>query len=175
MTMKAHRAIVMMAMFLVCAVSTARGEESGDRPKVKIERGEFVLPEPIQFAAGSDAIAAASHPMLDEVKEILNKRKDFTTVRIEGHTDNTGDAGENLELSKKRALAVAKYLVSAGVDGKRLLAVGFGDSKPVASNDTPEGQAQNRRITIVVAALRGRAIGGMPVDGGGVVAEEPGK
>ena len=97
----------------------------------------------------------------------------ISTLRIEGHTDDRGDAGANQALSEKRALAVAKALVAKGVDCKRLLPVGFGANKPIRPNDTPEGRAQNRRMDFVNAALRGRAIGGMPVDGGGVVAGDP--
>ena len=75
-------------------------------------------------------------------------------------------------LSEKRALAVCATLVKLGVDCKRLIAVGFGSSKPVADNVTAEGKATNRRLIFVNAALRNHAIGGMPVDGGGKVAGE---
>lgn len=69
---------------------------------------------------------------------------------IEGHTDNTGSAEINQSLSEKRAEAVKAYLVSTfGIDASRLEAKGFGASKPVASNDTPEGRQQNRRVELV--------------------------
>ena len=68
---------------------------------------------------------------------------------------------------------MARKLVSLGVDCKRLVPVGFGGTKPVAENTTPDGKAQNRRITFVAAALRGVLIGGMPADGGGKVAGDP--
>jgi OOP family OmpA-OmpF porin len=68
---------------------------------------------------------------------------------------------------------VARRLVADGSACKRLLPVGFGGTKPVASNATPDGKAQNRRTDFVNAELRGRAIGGLPVDGGGRVAGDP--
>jgi len=71
-------------------------------------------------------------------------------LTIEGHTDNTGSAAANQTLSEQRAAAVKQYLVAHyGVDAARLDAKGFGASKPVASNDTPEGRQQNRRVELV--------------------------
>jgi OOP family OmpA-OmpF porin len=63
--------------------------------------------------------------------------------------------------------------VALGVDCKRLLPVGFGSGKPLSDNPTPEGKAQNRRVTFINAALEGKPIGGMPVDGGGTAAGNP--
>ncbi len=100
----------------------------------------------------------------------LVARPDITLMRIEGHTDGDGNASDSQALSEKRAMAVTRWLVGAGVDCHRLIAVGFGGSKPVAANDTPENKAANRRIAFIPAALHGRAIGGMPVDAGGQVA-----
>ncbi len=68
---------------------------------------------------------------------------------------------------------MAKALVAKGVDCKRLLPVGFGETKPRAENKTPEGKAQNRRTTFVNAALRGKAIGGAPLEGFGKIAGDP--
>ena len=64
-------------------------------------------------------------------------------------------------------------MVAVGIKCDRLIPVGFGSAKPIVPNDTPDHKAQNRRIAFVNAALRGRAIGGMPVDGGGKVAGDP--
>jgi OOP family OmpA-OmpF porin len=94
-------------------------------------------------------------------------------MRIEVHTDNTGGSAFNQSLSEKRALEVAKALVAKGVDCKRLVPVGFGETKPRGDNSTPEGKALNRRTMFVNAGLRGRPIGGMPVEGGGKLAGDP--
>jgi outer membrane protein OmpA-like peptidoglycan-associated protein len=69
---------------------------------------------------------------------------------IEGHTDSTGDAAHNMDLSKRRAEAVKSVLVSQfGIDGARLTTTGLGATKPVASNDTPQGRAENRRVEFI--------------------------
>ena len=105
-----------------------------------------------------------------QVKDFLIQKDYITTLRVEGHSDNSGAEATNQALTEKRAFAICKWLIENGIDCKRLIAVGFGSTKPIASNDTPADKAQNRRIEFVPAAMRGKAIGGMPLDGGGVVA-----
>lgn len=105
---------------------------------------------------------------LDYVKGYLADKSYVSTLRIEVHTDTDGDAKKSQALTQQRALAIAKALVAKGVDCKRLVPVGFGGTKPIAAN-----KAQNRRTSYVIAGLRGKAIGGMPLDGGGVVAGDP--
>jgi len=107
------------------------------------------------------------------VKGYLDDKSTVTTLRIEVHADQTGRPDAIQTLTETRAMAVAKALVAKGVDCRRLIPVGFGATKPLADNATPEGRAQNRRTSFVNAALRGRPIGGMPIDGGGVVAGDP--
>jgi OOP family OmpA-OmpF porin len=131
------------------------------------------IPEPLTFAVGSDRLTAESDGALKHLAEYLAKKPQVTHFRIEGHTDSVGAKGSNQKLSEARALAVATWLVASGVDCKRLVPVGFGDSKPVADNATPEGRSQNRRTMFINAAVDGRALGGRPVDGGGVVAGDP--
>ena len=70
-------------------------------------------------------------------------------IRVSGHTDNVGNPRRNQALSEARARAVREYLVSHGIDGSRVEAVGFGDQRPVASNDTEEGRQENRRIEAI--------------------------
>jgi outer membrane protein OmpA-like peptidoglycan-associated protein len=70
-------------------------------------------------------------------------------IRVEGNTDNVGDAEWNRKLSKRRAQAIVDYLVSRGIDPSRLVAKGNGSARPVASNKTPEGRAKNRRTDIL--------------------------
>lgn len=72
-------------------------------------------------------------------------------VRVEGHTDNTGSEHYNLALSQKRAEAVVDYLVGQDINKDHIVAIGMGEAHPVASNDTVEGRAQNRRVDFVVS------------------------
>lgn len=104
----------------------------------------FVL-DGVQFDTGKATIRAESFPRLDSVVEYLTHKK---SVRIEvsGHTDNVGNPKSNQELSERRAQAVRAYLVSKGIDGSRIQAVGYGDKRPIAPNDTEEGRQRNRRI-----------------------------
>jgi OOP family OmpA-OmpF porin len=139
----------------------------------KLDGHQLVLPAPITFRTGTAELdEAASRDSLVLIKAYLTVKSYISKLRVEGHTDNGGESAANQKLSEKRALAVCQWLKAQGVDCKRLLAVGFGNTKPVAASSSPEGRAQNRRITVVNAELRGRAIGGLPVDGGGKVAGE---
>jgi OOP family OmpA-OmpF porin len=132
--------------------------------------GALKLPGAVVFRTGSDELDPVSEPVLEVVLDYLAAKPEITLLRIEGHTDSDGSAPSNQVLSEKRALAVARWLTSAGVDCRRLIAVGFGQTKPVAPNDTPENKAQNRRVAFVNAALNGNMIGGASADGGGHVA-----
>jgi OmpA-OmpF porin, OOP family len=138
----------------------------------KIENNEVKLEKTIVFKTGTDKLEPGSKDALVAIQQLLTDKTYISTLRVECHSDNTGIEKHNQILTEKRALAVCRELIKMGVDCKRLLAVGFGSSKPVADNTTTEGKAQNRRTTFIIAALRGRAIGGMPLDGGGKVAGE---
>jgi outer membrane protein OmpA-like peptidoglycan-associated protein len=102
----------------------------------------------ILFATGSDVLEAASTPTLAAIGAMMAAHPELR-LTIEGHTDNAGDAAANQALSERRAQAVRAYLVSHGVDAARLTAVGAGATRPAASNDTPEGRQQNRRVELV--------------------------
>lgn len=103
----------------------------------------------ITFEQGSPNLTEDSKPELDRIVEFLNKNKRIS-IKIKGHTDGTGEKATKQKLSELRANAVLKYLVSKGIDTRRLTSQGYGMSKPIASDDTLEGQSQNRRVEIEV-------------------------
>jgi outer membrane protein OmpA-like peptidoglycan-associated protein len=103
----------------------------------------------ILFATNSDAIRPESAPTLQAIGDMLQQHADLKLV-IEGHTDNVGAAAANQSLSERRAAAVRQALIAAyHIDAARLTSKGYGATKPVASNDTPEGRQQNRRVELV--------------------------
>jgi len=103
------------------------------------------------FVFDSDSIRQESMAELKQLKEFLETNR-FVEIRVEGHTDSSGDEEYNMKLSKKRAEAVKKYLTENGIDEDRLSTRGFGESKPIADNDTEEGRARNRRTEIQITA-----------------------
>lgn len=139
----------------------------------EIKNNELTVPHSIFYEAGKATLQPSSDAALVYVKGYLAAKSYISKMRIEVHTDSTGNDEFNQKLSEERALAVAKSLVAKGVDCKRLLPVGFGENKPVADNRTTGGRVKNRRTQFFNAALRGKAIGGMPTDGGGKVAGDP--
>ncbi|MCX4242234.1 OmpA family protein [Paraliomyxa miuraensis] len=105
----------------------------------------------IEFDFGKDTIRPESKPVLDDA---IAKLKKFPGVRVTivGHTDNVGTPESNLELSKRRAESVKRYLVEGGVDGSRIETDGKGDTEPVDTNENEEGRAKNRRIVFDIIA-----------------------
>ncbi len=106
-------------------------------------RKAFVLD--VKFATGKATLTPDSYERLDSVVEYMVHKKE-ARIEISGHTDTTGKKAANKKLSQQRADAVRDYLVSKGVDADRVKAVGYGDEKPIAPNDTAEGRLKNRRI-----------------------------
>ncbi len=87
---------------------------------------------------------------LDHAAQVMNDNPGIK-VNVEGHTDSVGSDAYNQGLSERRTAAVVNYLVGKGIDSSRLMAAGYGESRPVASNDTDDGRAQNRRVDLIVA------------------------
>lgn len=104
---------------------------------------------PFVFQPGKDEIDPSSQPLVDRVAAMLKKHSDLF-LRIEGHTDNSGDPDANLRLSAQRAIAIQSALVDDGIAKKRLDPVGVGGLQPLASNATAEGREKNRRIELVI-------------------------
>ena len=160
------RCLVALLLLLLSTAAVARAAEEDGEKKVTLSGHELVLPEPLKFEAGTDKLAAGSDAALRLLAEYLKAKKVITLVRVEGHTAG-GRAGAQA-LSERRALNVARRLAEVGVDCKRLVAVGFGDTKPLEAG----GAEANERVNFFNAALAGRLIGGMPADGGGKSAGE---
>jgi len=114
------------------------------RYKREIPEKPFILAG-VNFDTAKATIRPESFPRLDTVVEFMAHKK-TARVEISGHTDNVGNAKSNKTLSEQRAQACRNYIVSKGIDKKRLDAVGFGDEHPIAPNDTDEGRQKNRRI-----------------------------
>ena len=110
------------------------------------------MPSNVTFATDQDALSPQFFPVLDSVAIILNKYPQ-TLLDIDGHTDNTGATDYNQALSERRAVAVGRYLNSRQVDSRRLLIVGFGETRPIAPNNTEAGRAANRRVEIRISPL----------------------
>lgn len=117
--------------------------------KVTSEKIEISTKIPFEF--GKARLLKAAEFVLDDVVDVLLQHPELGVIRVEGHTDNTGEEAANMSLSDQRAAAVVEYLVAKGVPAARLDARGYGFSKPIAPNDTEEGRAKNRRVEFVIA------------------------
>jgi outer membrane protein OmpA-like peptidoglycan-associated protein len=104
----------------------------------------------VQFETGKATLTSDSYARLDSIVEYMAHKKS-AHIEISGHTDNVGNKKDNKRLSQQRADAVRDYLVSKGIEASRIRPVGYGDERPIAPNDTPEGRQQNRRIEAVEA------------------------
>ncbi|MDT7525721.1 MULTISPECIES: OmpA family protein [Idiomarinaceae] len=105
------------------------------------------LPSAITFATDSTVVSEGFYPVLNDVAKVLNKYNK-TTMIVEGHTDSTGAAEYNQTLSVNRANAVRNHLVGQAVDSRRVTTVGYGETMPVADNNTQSGRQLNRRVEL---------------------------
>jgi outer membrane protein OmpA-like peptidoglycan-associated protein len=110
------------------------------------------MPGNITFQTNSSDINANFYNVLNSVVLVV-KEYNKTLIDVAGHTDSTGSDAINQPLSERRAASVGNYLTSQGIDARRVVTQGFGKSRPIASNDTPEGRSQNRRVEIQLAPL----------------------
>jgi OOP family OmpA-OmpF porin len=139
------------------------------KPVVKKDRLE--IPGQIVFESGKAVLKPESEAGINQLKQYLDETPRVTKLRIEGHTDNVGSPEANETLSGQRALAIKAALIAKGIAKERLLAVGFGQSKPIADNATDEGKAKNRRTEFRIAELGGKKYLGLDPAGGGKVFE----
>jgi OOP family OmpA-OmpF porin len=140
----------------------------------KLQGSNIVIPGNIVFDTGKATLKegperAASEEVLKQLILFMQENPQFTKIRIEGHTDNTGEAEANLALSGGRALTIKRFLVDNGVSKDKLIAVGFGQTKPIANNAAEEGRAQNRRTEFKIAERNGKKYLGRDPTGGGKV------
>lgn len=126
--------------------------DSNFNPQAKISKDgkKILVSHRIVFEAANAKLTEPSKVILKTVAEFLESNPKITKVLIAGHTDASGNATKNTQLSKERADAVKSYLISEGVQASRLQSKGFGSSKPIASNDTDEGKAKNRRVEFII-------------------------
>ncbi|OMH38115.1 hypothetical protein BGP75_07530 [Motiliproteus sp. MSK22-1] len=124
-----------------------------DQTGVSVERIDdsirLIMPGNITFATDSHTLAQNFLPILDGVADVLS-RFEFTALEVSGHTDSRGKKGYNLKLSEARAQAVASYLKNTGISAGRIRTIAQGEAKPIASNKTEKGRAQNRRVELKI-------------------------
>ncbi|WP_163575886.1 OmpA family protein [Halomonas faecis] len=139
---------------LLCADRTPEPEpepepmpEPAPEPEPEPEFETVTLSSDVNFAFDSAELRPAAEVTLDEVAETLYENTEIN-VNIAGHTDSIGSAEYNRDLSQRRADSVKDYLVSQGIDASRMRTMGYGEERPVATNETDAGRAQNRRVEI---------------------------
>lgn len=124
-------------------------------PGAKVERvGEGInveFNEKILFGFDKSDLSSAAASNLDKLASVLKEYPD-TDIEIQGHTDSKGTDDYNMKLSERRASAVATYLRGKGIPSSRITTKGFGETAPIASNDTEDGRAQNRRVNFLITA-----------------------
>jgi OOP family OmpA-OmpF porin len=125
---------------------------------VLLKKVDTVLPEmskagtwvfkDIKFEIDKAVLMKSSYPRLDEIVKILRDHPDIKKVEIQGHTDSTASEAHNLDLSRRRARTVMKYLQTKGIAASRMTTKGYGESRPIDTNDTDKGRSNNRRVEL---------------------------
>lgn len=116
---------------------------------IKFEPARLFTLNNVFFDTGKSTLKQSSYQELNELVEAM-KAKPNMKIEIAGHTDDVGEEEANKLLSEQRAISVKKYLESKGIENSRILAVGYGETQPIAENSTPEGRAKNRRTEVRV-------------------------
>jgi outer membrane protein OmpA-like peptidoglycan-associated protein len=119
---------------------------------VTLNDKEIQVKSPVRFGNDDALLKADAQPLLDEVVDVLTRNPQIKKLRIEAHTDNQGDAGNNITLTKARANVVMGYLIRQGVDPTRLESEGFGGEQPLVPNLSPGGRSKNRRVVFKIVA-----------------------
>ncbi|MCC6337042.1 MAG: OmpA family protein [Myxococcales bacterium] len=132
------------------AAGEGTGDGCPDSPALVLESGRIVIRGKIVFELNSAELLPRNAKLLDALAELMKQSTQVKRVEVQGHTDDSGDADFNLQLSVQRAEHVRQALLQRGVDAGRLTVKGLGEKAPVAGNDSPEGRARNRRVELKV-------------------------
>lgn len=136
--------------------SQLRSEIDGDKISLRLDEAglAIILSDDILFDSGKADVKAKAYPVLDYLIKVINEKVPSKNIGVTGHTDNVpikfSGWKSNWELGSARATNVLYYLENNGISPKRLSATGYGEHRPIASNDTAEGRAKNRRVEIVI-------------------------
>lgn len=125
---------------------------------VQVTSTKLEILEKVYFATDKTEILPRSYPVLKQVIGVLKANTQITRLAIEGHTDSQGNDDYNQKLSQGRVESVMKFLVDGGIDASRLSATGFGENRPIASNETEKGRAANRRVEFVIIEVDGKPV-----------------
>jgi outer membrane protein OmpA-like peptidoglycan-associated protein len=132
--------------------------------KTKLEGTRVRIPGELEFDVGKATLKSTPQTtdILTELVSFMTSNKAVSKLRVEGHTDNSGNQVANVKLSQERADAVVKYLTGKGIDAGRLTSVGYGSTRPVSPNDTAANKALNRRTEFHVQEIEGKQQGDLP-------------
>ncbi|RKG70523.1 OmpA family protein [Corallococcus sp. CA054B] len=119
-------------------------------PLARTSGNKIVILEQVNFATDQDVILSESYPVLEEVARVMEENPKMDRILIEGHTDSRASDQYNLDLSKRRAASVKRFLIETGVAAERVCSQGYGRSMPLADNATEEGMALNRRVEFTI-------------------------
>jgi outer membrane protein OmpA-like peptidoglycan-associated protein len=129
-----------------CATTTTTNGSG----KIRVVGERINFYDKVRFESKLAVIKPESHRLLDSIAAVIKERPNLRRIRICGHTDNLGHRADNLRLSQARAEAVRQYLIGAGVAPGRLVAIGYGDHRPITSNRTQAGREKNRRVEFII-------------------------
>ena len=120
------------------------------RQLVNLDGGKLDILDRVFFKTNKAVIRNVSFELLDNVAMVINNHPEIAQIRVEGHTDGRGSDAYNKKLSQSRAESVVRYLIRKGAKKSRLVAKGFGEVKPIESNESDEGRTANRRVEFVI-------------------------
>ena len=131
-----------------CPIAPGPPENHGCLETVRVDEGQIIVLQRVEFETGGDAILERSEPVLEDVRAILAANPQLERVLIEGHTDDRGEAEANLDLSVRRARSVVRWLVAHGIAEARLRGAGCGETHARETNATAAGRQANRRVEV---------------------------